>query len=124
MSDERSPLLGDVWDEERRKLIHRPDTISTQSKTITVSNRQGTITQDWIVETFRTSDRDDEDRIVKSNDTACIRWMDNSGAHRIILPPEVLSTLVRQREALTTKNQRTAGRNAAQKRKAARGGGE
>jgi len=131
MSDQpASNALGDEFDQAMRRMHGLPDTVSTKASTVTVTEAAfGMTTQDWIIQTIRRSERHicsskcptecrDEGRVVKSNDVAFVRYMDHRGAHRFVLPNEVLNTIVRQRDALGTKNKRNSARETMRRRKA------
>jgi len=131
MQEPSSSALGDEFDQAVRKLTGLPDTVSTRSATVTVHESAFAMTtQDWIIQTFRRSERHickatcptecrEEGRVTKSTDVAFVRYMDHRGAHRFVLPNEVLDTIVRQRDALGTKNKRRAARETTRRRIAA-----
>jgi hypothetical protein len=54
----------------------------------------------------------------QGGDTVFVQYVDDCGAVRIYLPPQVADAIVRQRDALTTKTRKRVGKDAAQARKA------
>jgi hypothetical protein len=125
MNEQRSNALGDEFDQARRKYIGESGkgtlpgvTVAGPSMFTVTESGFGLTTQDWIIETVRISDRDDDGKIEDSRDLAFIRYMDRDGAHRMVLPDRVLATLARQREALGAKNKRKAARETMKRRKA------
>jgi hypothetical protein len=70
----------------------------------------------FIVQTYR--QRDEHDEGARSRDTIFLQYLDNETSYRIVIPAEVADVIARQRDALSTKSRKRAGREQAEKRKA------
>lgn len=70
----------------------------------------------FIVQTYR--QRDEHDETGRSRDTIFLQYIDNETSYRIVIPSDVADVIARQRDALTTKSRKRAGKAVAEKRKA------
>lgn len=70
----------------------------------------------FIVQTYR--QRDEHEEGARSRDTIFLQYLDNETSYRIVIPAEVADVIARQRDALSTKSRKRAGREQAEKRKA------
>ena len=82
-----------------------PDLVSAKATTLRVVPPLGLGSHTYIVQTFRQKD---------SGDTIFIEHVSADGTTRMVVPPQVSDTIARQREQLTMKNRKRAGRRVAQ----------
>jgi hypothetical protein len=129
MTDE-SKLLPDTFDKALDSLDGRPDTTKTKPTTIRTMPLLaigGSVLH--IVQTVRQQDkrRDKHGDLVKdkhgnevtvSKDFVFYECHMADGNYRLVLPPEVVEAIVRQRDALTAKLRSKAAKQAVETRKA------
>ena len=102
--------LGSIFDRTMRSLHGLPDTVHTKATTVRAMTPVLELAQTFIVQTYRHRE---------NGDTVFIEYIGTEGSIRLALPPAVAETIARQRNALTTKNRKAAGRHQAALRKAA-----
>lgn len=99
----------DKFDRLMGALIGLPDVTCTKPSVIETLHPILGQTQTVIVRTFRQRE---------IGDTIFLQVIDDQGSVRIHLPPAAAEAIARQRDALSTKNRRKAGKEQAQARKA------
>lgn len=99
----------DKYDRAAGSLKGRHDTTGTKPATVVAHTPVLNEAQTFIVETIRVKDE---------GDWIFVQYIDSEGSARIAFPPGVADAIARQRDALTTKNRKRAGREQAQARKA------
>jgi hypothetical protein len=99
----------DKFDRLAGALANLPDV--TESKPSTVMAHTALIgeTQTFIIQTRRQRE---------VGDWVFLQYVDANGATRIVIPPQAAEVIARQRDALSTKNRKKAGREQAAARKA------
>lgn len=86
-----------------------PDIVSTKPTMLRVIPTFGIGTHLYSVETYRQRDR---------GDTVFLQYVAEDQTVRLVIPPSVVDAIVRQRDQLTTKSRKRAGRAVAQTLKA------
>lgn len=86
-----------------------PDATSVKATTVRTMTPVLELAQTFIVQTYRHRE---------NGDTIFIEYIGTEGSMRIALPAAVADVIARQRDALTTKNRKSAGRAEAARRKA------
>ena len=107
-SNEREYKTIDKFDRMLGALDRCPDVTRTKPSTIVSHTALIGAAQTFIVQTLRQREQ---------GDTIFIQYVDDGGAVRIFLPPEVADTIARQRDSLTTKVRKRVGKEQAQARK-------
>ena len=102
--------LGDAFDGAVRGLEGMPGVQKVQPSTLRCVAPITGVSQTFIVQTYRHPER---------GDTILVEYVGAEGSFRLAMPASVADTIARQRDALTTKNRRRAGRQTAEARKAA-----
>ena len=104
-----SDHMPDTFDRLLGQLQGLPETTQAKPATIQVLPPLGVGgTQAYIVQTIRQRDL---------GDFTFIQYVNNEGAQRMILPPEVTALVNRQRDAISARNRRKGARQAAVTRK-------
>jgi hypothetical protein len=103
-------VLGEVFDRILRSLHGLPDVATTKATTVRSVTPVLELSQTFIVQTYRHRERGDH---------IFVEYVGAEGSVRLALPPVVADVIARQRNALTKKNQRRAGKAEAARRKAA-----
>lgn len=107
MTENPSSILpSDQFDKTLSRLSGLPNGAHTLPTVVQSQDFYGNVTQ-FIVQTVRTDE----------GDTTFVTQANAAGLTRYILPPKVLATIDRQREANTAKVRRRNGRRIAQERK-------
>lgn len=101
-------LPSDQFDKLLSRLVGLPNGAHTQPAVVQAMDFYGNTTS-YMIQTVRTDE----------GSTAFVTQVNAQGSARFILPPHVLATLDRQRDALTTKIRRRHGKRIAEERKAA-----
>lgn len=101
-------LPSDSFDKLLSRLIGLPNGAHTQPAVVQSIDFYGNTTA-FMIQTVRTEE----------GATAFVTQVNAQGSVRYILPPHVLATLDRQRDALTTKLRRRHGKRIAEERRAA-----
>jgi hypothetical protein len=109
MNGEQQYKTVDKFDRLAGALANLPDV--TESKPSTVMAHTALIgeTQTFIIQTRRQRE---------VGDWVFLQYVDANGATRIVIPPQAAEVIARQRDALSTKNRKKAGREQAAARKA------
>lgn len=110
MSDDNRKALGDEFDRAIRALDGLPDVIRTKASTVRAITPLLSLSQTFIIQTFRQREK---------GDTIFIEYIGAEGSFRLALPAVVADTIARQRDALTGKSRSKAARQTAADRKAA-----
>lgn len=113
MKHERVPTrsrLGDIFDRSFRALHGIPDATLGKATTIRTVTGITEQPQTFIVQTVRHREL---------GDSVFVEYIDADGSMRLVLPPAVIETIARQRDALTTKIRRRSAKAEAARRKAA-----
>lgn len=105
MSEQKENPSLNYFDRAMTGLHGIPDVVSAKATTLRVVPPLGIGSHTYIVQTFRQKD---------AGDTIFIEHVSNDGTVRMVVPPEVSDTIARQRDQLTTKNRRRAGKRVAQ----------
>lgn len=104
-----SDQMPDTFDRLLGQLQGLPETTQVKPATIQVLPPLGVGgTQTYIVQTIRQRD---------FGDFTFIQYVNNEGAQRMILPPEVTALVNRQRDSISARNRRKGAKQAAQTRK-------
>jgi len=96
----------DLFDRVAGTLHDLPDVQTTRPTTVTTVMPMIGNSQTFVVQTYRQRDQ---------GDTIFLQYIDAAGSDRIVIPPKVADAIARQRDALTKKNRRAAGRATAEK---------
>ena len=105
-----SPDMPDAYDRQLASLHDLPDVTRTKAATVRVVPPLGVGgTQVFVVQTYRQAER---------GDTVFLEVVGSQGVMRIAIPPKVVNTIVRQRDALTAKARSKAATAVAADRKA------
>ncbi len=99
-----------VFDQVFSSLQGIPDATHVKATTIRTVTPVREQAQTWIVQTARHREK---------GDTVFIEYMGPDGTMRLALPPRVPAVIARQRDALTAKSRKLAGRERAAADKAA-----
>lgn len=119
MSDTKSDAMPTKFDRLMGLLTGLPDSMMTKPSTVRVVPTLGVGgTEVWIIQTHRQQHRDQDGRVVSSEDTIFIEKLGNEGSVREVLPSSVADTIARQRDALTDRSRSAAGKRTAAARKA------
>jgi hypothetical protein len=102
--------LGGVFDRKKASLTGKPDVTSTEQSVVTDLDPVTEVASTFIVQTYRQRE---------VGDFVFLQFIGKDGSFRVYLPPGVSDAIVRQRDAITTKNRRRAAKAEAQRRKAA-----
>jgi hypothetical protein len=111
MSDKNEYKSPDKYDRMFGSLTGRADVTRCKPTTVQVHTPLIGAAQTFIIQTMRAHDE-------QGGDTVFVQYVDDTGAVRLYLPPAVADAIARQRDALTTKNRKRVGKEAAQARKA------
>lgn len=109
MADERSAMMPDTFDRQLAGLVDLPDVVKAGpvvKRTVPPFGIGGTTIH--VVQTIHQG----------GDCTVFLEVVDAQGTKRIVIPPEVASTIERQREACSTALRRKLGRQTAADRKA------
>jgi hypothetical protein len=107
--DDRSPALPtDPFDQAIAQLTGLPNGAHTQPAVVQHTDFYGKTTS-YMVQTFKWD----------QGETVFVTEVDAEGRRRFMVPPKVLATILRQRDALSTMVRRRQGRRLAEERKAA-----
>lgn len=98
------------YDRIHRSLHGIPDATWTKPSTVRTVSPVLELPQTFIVQTVRHRER---------GDIVFVEYLGADGSFRVALPPAVAEAIARQRDALTTKARKTAGKQQAAARKAA-----
>jgi hypothetical protein len=109
-TDQARTALGSAFDRAFRSVHGRPDTSHVGATTIRSVTPILENAQTFVVQTYREREQ---------GDWVFVEYVGTEGSVRIALPPAVTAAIGRQRDALTSKNRKTAARAEAQRRKAA-----
>jgi hypothetical protein len=104
--DNETTLPTDVYSIMQRRLMDNPASLSRQAATLDLVTMLGHA-ESWIVKTIRTN----------GLDTVFVQRVNAEGGMRLVLPPEVVAAIGRQRDALGTVVRRRGAQRAAQTRK-------
>lgn len=108
-ADDRSPVLPtDSFDQALARLVGLPNGASTQPIVVQTTDFYGKTTQ-HVVQTVK---HDEGESVFLTEITA-------EGTRRFVVPPKVVATISRQRDAVSTIVRRRHGRRLAEERKAA-----
>lgn len=107
---QQRPTVGTVFDQTMRSLHGIPDATHVKATTIRTIHPVLELAQTFIVQTVRHREQ---------GDTIFIEYVSTEGMVRIALPPAVSEVIARQRDALTTKSRKRAGKAEALRRKVA-----
>ena len=107
MSEEK--LSISYFDRMMGNLHGLPDVVSAKPTTLRVVPPLGLGTHLYAVQTFRQRE---------IGDTVFLEHVSEAGTTRLVIPPTVVETIVRQRDALTTKVRVRTGKQIAADRKA------
>jgi hypothetical protein len=107
MSD-RSPEMPDTYDRLLGALDGLPDVVQTRPSTIRVTTPLLGNSETFTIQTVRQKDR---------GDTIFLEKTSRDGFIRLAIPAAVADAIARQRDALTTKNRKKAGKLEAARRK-------
>jgi hypothetical protein len=99
----------DMFDRLLGALADLPDVIAGKPSTVTKFSPLVGAAQTFIVQTFRR--REEGDYIM-------LQYLDGDRSYRLALLPAVADAIARQRDALTTKSRKRAGKEQAEQRKA------
>lgn len=103
--NETSPLPSDQFSRRLRELTDNPGAVRSSSTVRTIDFYGKT--ESWILDTFRVDGREE----------IFLERINSTGAIRLVLPPEVTSTINRQRDrAVTVSRKRAARQGLATKR--------
>lgn len=102
-NEKENPALS-YFDRAMTGLHGIPDVVSAKPTTLRVVPPLGIGSHTYIVQTFRQKD---------AGDTIFIEHVSNDGTTRMVAPPAVADTIARQRDQLTTKNRKRAGKRVA-----------
>lgn len=108
MDDDRSGNMPDPYDRAIGSLTGLPDVVHSRPSTIRVVEPVLGHSQVYIVQTYRQKEQ---------GDTIFLETMGRAGSLRIVIPPKVVTAIMRQHDALTTKNRSETGKKVAQERK-------
>lgn len=100
-------LAQDVYSQTLTRLLDNPEAATTKGSTINVTTLLGH-SQTWVVRTIR----------IAGQDTAFVQRVDSDGGMRLVLPPEVVLAIARQRDSLVTQTRKRAARKAVETRRA------
>lgn len=82
-----------------------PAAVAAKGSTLTLTTLLGH-TETWVVKTIR----------VDGRDTSFLQRIDGQGGMRLVLPPEVVSAIARQRDTITSVMRRKGAKKAAETR--------
>jgi len=99
----------DKFDRLHGALEGLPDVTKVKPSTIITHEPLIGATQTFFIQTLRQREQ---------GDTIFIQYVDDEGAIRIAIPPAAADAIARQRDALTSKSRKRAGREQAEQRKA------
>lgn len=102
--------LGKVFDRTIQAIHGKPDVINTKASTVRSMTPIHELPQTFIVQTYRQAE---------VGDFCFVEYIDGEGSVRIVLPPQVMDAIARQRDSLTDKNRKVAGQRRAAADKAA-----
>lgn len=104
-----SDAMPDKFDRLLGQLHGLPDTMSTKPSTVRTIQPLGIGgSQLFIVQMWRQQTRDEDGKITDSRDTVFLETVDEGGSLRIVLPPQVVDVIVRQRDALSGRSKSRA----------------
>ena len=103
MNEETSSALGDAFDRVVRHLDGLPDTVHTRPTTIRTLTPVLSLSQTWIVETYRQRE---------VGDTILVGYAAADGHVRLAIPPAVAKAIAAQYDQLSTKNRKRGARQA------------
>lgn len=104
MADET--IARDSYSETQRRLQDNPASTAAHGSTVTLTTLLGH-TETWVIKVVR----------VDGRDTAFLQRIDASGGMRLVLPPEVVNAMGRQRESISALQRRRAAKRGAETRK-------
>jgi hypothetical protein len=107
---------SDKFDRAISALVGLPGVTQTTATTVRTTSPLAGGAQTFIVQTFRQRDRDVED--LPSKFTVFLEHVDDSGCVRLVIPPDVVKVIVRQREALNDRARKRSAKRVAADRKA------
>ena len=118
MNEPTYKTISNAFDRTAGALTGLPDVTKTAPSTIVDhSPIVGDVTT-VVVQTFRQREADGDGDRTRSRDFIFVQFLDASGGYRFVLPPAAADAIARQRDALTTRNRRTAAKTVANARKA------
>lgn len=109
MASEPQYRQVDKFDRLMGALVNLPDVTHTKPSTVAVVSPLIGEAQTFIIQTYRQRE---------VGDTIFLQYVDAEKSVRIAIPPEAAEAIARQRDALTVKVRRLAGKRQAAERKA------
>lgn len=107
-TDDRSPVLPtDSFDQALARLVGLPNGASTQPTVVQTTDFYGKTTQ-HVVQTVKHDE----------GESVFLTEITGEGTRRFVVPPKVVATMLRQRDAVSTIVRRRLGRRLAEERKA------
>lgn len=107
----------DKFDKALGTLQDLPDVTHTKESAVMSSEPLIGGAQSFWIQMYRQIDRDGDKS--KSKDTLFLQYLDSDRSLRIVIPHKAIQAIIRQYEALGTKNRRKAAKQEATRRKAA-----
>lgn len=105
-----SGALGDYFDRVKRALDGKPGVTHSKLHSIEVKTFFE-LSQQWTVLTAR--QRDESEENPRSRDTVFLTFLGREGSLRLVVPSDVVDTIVRQRDQLTKKARKRAAKTRA-----------
>jgi hypothetical protein len=99
-------IARDIYSETFRRLQDNPASVAAHGSTVTLTTLLGH-TETWVVKVIR----------VDGRDTALLQRIDATGGMRLVLPPEVVNAMARQRDGISGVQRRRAAKRGAETRK-------
>lgn len=103
-------IARDAYSETFRRVSDNPAAVAAKGSTLTLTTLLGH-TETWVVKTIR----------VDGRDTSFLQRIDGAGGMRLVLPPEVVGAIARQRDTITGIVRRKGAMKAAETRREKRG---
>jgi hypothetical protein len=110
---------AEKFDRAMGALVGIPGVTSTSPATVRAVSAHVGDARTFIVQTFRQRDEDEGGKSTSGGDWLFIEYVDDEGAVRVVIPPNVTKVIARQRDALTARARKRGAKAAAATRKAA-----
>jgi hypothetical protein len=118
MDEQPSAGMPDTYDRLMSGLSGLPGVINTKPSTVRTTVPILGSSQTWVISTFRQRQEKADGKAIQSRDSIFLETMSREGMVRLVIPPAVAEAISRQRDSLTKRSRRAAGRANAAERKA------